>query len=495
MAGALSDALARVLGHRVDLVCAGRTDRGVHARAQVVSFDADIERADPVGLVRAVNRMCGPQISVSRASVESPDFDGPALVHRSGLPLPGAQLAGPQPAGGPACAGMSSSPWTSAPCAPRRTVCSATTTSARSVAATPRIRTSRWCAPCVGPVWWLEGEMAVFEIEAGAFCHQMVRSLVALLVSVGLGPAQAPPTWARSSRPETAAPPPLSGAPSRPGAVGCPVRPEHRGARVRIARTVTSGSALGVVVAASGPVDADELSDATALLDLSMRVTSLVPTSSHLTAGSARCDTHAPRPRRPRGAGRRSRRRRGCLCRLCRLVGAGRRSPGWPSMRPSRSRTSPRQSASLSNCCWEVSWFFSVMRLCCSKSPPQQVGGSLELSGGLLAGLLAGPLDQLAGLLFGVGDQLAGLLFGVGDQLAGLLFGVGDQLAGLLFRSWRSARGSPFRSWRSARGSPCRTCGPPFRSWRSARGSWCCRGAGSAWTRRRTRASARGSRR
>ena len=36
-------------------------------------------------------------------------------------------------------------------------------------------------------VWWLEGDIAVFEIEASAFCHQMVRSLVALLVSVGLG--------------------------------------------------------------------------------------------------------------------------------------------------------------------------------------------------------------------------------------------------------------------------------------------------------------------
>ena len=44
VAGTLGDALSSVLGHPVDLVCAGRTDRGVHARAQVVSFDADAER-------------------------------------------------------------------------------------------------------------------------------------------------------------------------------------------------------------------------------------------------------------------------------------------------------------------------------------------------------------------------------------------------------------------------------------------------------------------
>ena len=48
VAGALSEALSRVLGHSVDVVCAGRTDRGVHARAQVISFDADVEQADPV---------------------------------------------------------------------------------------------------------------------------------------------------------------------------------------------------------------------------------------------------------------------------------------------------------------------------------------------------------------------------------------------------------------------------------------------------------------
>ena len=36
-------------------------------------------------------------------------------------------------------------------------------------------------------VWWREGDFVVFEIEARSFCHQMVRSLVSLLVSVGSG--------------------------------------------------------------------------------------------------------------------------------------------------------------------------------------------------------------------------------------------------------------------------------------------------------------------
>jgi len=45
--GRLEDALVRILGHPAPLVCAGRTDRGVHALAQVVHLDVDptVERA------------------------------------------------------------------------------------------------------------------------------------------------------------------------------------------------------------------------------------------------------------------------------------------------------------------------------------------------------------------------------------------------------------------------------------------------------------------
>ena len=38
--GTLTEALGRVLGQPVELACAGRTDAGVHAWGQVVSFDA-----------------------------------------------------------------------------------------------------------------------------------------------------------------------------------------------------------------------------------------------------------------------------------------------------------------------------------------------------------------------------------------------------------------------------------------------------------------------
>ena len=186
VAGALRDALASVLGHRVDLVCAGRTDRGVHARAQVVSFDADVTRADPVRLVRAVNRMCGPSISASRASIESPDFDArrscTGRVYRYRV----LNAVVPNPLAAGLC-------WHVERPLDLRAMRTAAdrllgdhdfSSFCRRNPSRPdqsMVRTVRRA------VWWLEGDVAVFEIEASAFCHQMVRSLVALLVSVGLG--------------------------------------------------------------------------------------------------------------------------------------------------------------------------------------------------------------------------------------------------------------------------------------------------------------------
>ena len=41
---ALQTALAKIAGERVDVVCAGRTDAGVHATGQVVHFDTELER-------------------------------------------------------------------------------------------------------------------------------------------------------------------------------------------------------------------------------------------------------------------------------------------------------------------------------------------------------------------------------------------------------------------------------------------------------------------
>jgi len=53
---ALEAALSAIADAPVGVTCAGRTDRGVHARAQVVHFDTDAERPDSAW-VRGVNAM------------------------------------------------------------------------------------------------------------------------------------------------------------------------------------------------------------------------------------------------------------------------------------------------------------------------------------------------------------------------------------------------------------------------------------------------------
>jgi tRNA pseudouridine38-40 synthase len=73
--GSLAASIERVLRHPVRLTLAGRTDAGVHAWGQVVSFDAAEEGLDLEVLQRSVNRMCAPQIVVRKAQVVGEDFD------------------------------------------------------------------------------------------------------------------------------------------------------------------------------------------------------------------------------------------------------------------------------------------------------------------------------------------------------------------------------------------------------------------------------------
>ncbi|MEZ5167664.1 MAG: tRNA pseudouridine synthase A [Acidimicrobiales bacterium] len=73
--GELERALATALRHDVAITGAGRTDAGVHARGQVVSFDAAADHFEPVALGRAVNRMLGPEIVVDRVEPAGAGFD------------------------------------------------------------------------------------------------------------------------------------------------------------------------------------------------------------------------------------------------------------------------------------------------------------------------------------------------------------------------------------------------------------------------------------
>ena len=71
--GELEGALERILGRRITLTVAGRTDAGVHAWGQVASFDLDGE--PPEELRRALNSLTGGDLAVLGATPVAEGFD------------------------------------------------------------------------------------------------------------------------------------------------------------------------------------------------------------------------------------------------------------------------------------------------------------------------------------------------------------------------------------------------------------------------------------
>ncbi len=188
VAGELTDALQRVLRRTepVELTCAGRTDKGVHALGQVVTFDV-ADDVDPAELARRVNRLVSPGIVVRDPSVVPDDFDARfsarARTYRYivwNRPEPDPFHAGrawhvPEPLD-PALLALACDPFIGehdfAAFCRRATRADGTPASLRR-----RVHAASWDP---GP----PGEWR-FTIVGSAFCHQMVRSIVAIMVDVG----------------------------------------------------------------------------------------------------------------------------------------------------------------------------------------------------------------------------------------------------------------------------------------------------------------------
>jgi tRNA pseudouridine38-40 synthase len=186
---ALETALSTVAAARIDTVCAGRTDAGVHARCQVVHFDTDVLRdargwvlgttanlppgmavrwCVPVGEAfsarfsararryryRILNRATRPGLQHAYLGWERMPLDAPAM-HQAAQALTGEQDFS----------------------AFRSVQCQATharrTLQAISVAR--------------------DGDQVVVEVQANAFLHHMVRNIVGSLLMVGRG--ERAPAW------------------------------------------------------------------------------------------------------------------------------------------------------------------------------------------------------------------------------------------------------------------------------------------------------------
>lgn len=190
VAGALAAALERVLGHPVVLTCAGRTDAGVHAWGQVVSFDTTAPGVDPVGLQRSLNRQCAPTIVVREAVVAPQGFD----ARRSARSRCYRYRILNRPVADPFLAATTW--WVEEPLA----------LAALRLAADPLIGEHDFTSFCrrpkpgagaqpaslvrrvVGARWIDLGEgLLRFDVEASSFCQQMVRAVVGTMVEMGTG--------------------------------------------------------------------------------------------------------------------------------------------------------------------------------------------------------------------------------------------------------------------------------------------------------------------
>jgi tRNA pseudouridine38-40 synthase len=210
VSGALRHALGRTarLVEPPSITCAGRTDAGVHARGQVVHVDLPPIPFDGPGLARAVNRQVAPSIVVLSATEVADEFD----ARRSATGRTYRYLIWNAPAPDPLLAPLAwhvrdpldlramttasdvllgthdfrsfcrRKPGTGA----EEPIVRRVTRAAWSVDRGPEAADAAGAGAGAG-----EGRLLRFEIEASAFCHQMVRSVVGSLVEVGRGKGNA----------------------------------------------------------------------------------------------------------------------------------------------------------------------------------------------------------------------------------------------------------------------------------------------------------------
>ncbi|MEZ5342560.1 MAG: tRNA pseudouridine(38-40) synthase TruA [Acidimicrobiales bacterium] len=185
--GELVSVLTPLLGYPPDIVMSGRTDAGVHAWGQMLSFDAP-EGTDLDRVQRSINKRLGPEI-VARSCVVGPAdfsarFDATGRSYR--YDVYNSEVPSPFMA--------STSWWVPTPLnlGSMRLACDPligehdfssfcrrpkTAPGEPALSLVRRVTSARWDR--VGE------DVLRFEIHGNAFCHQMVRSIVGFHVAVG----------------------------------------------------------------------------------------------------------------------------------------------------------------------------------------------------------------------------------------------------------------------------------------------------------------------
>jgi tRNA pseudouridine38-40 synthase len=183
--GALEDALADVTRRPVRLVVAGRTDAGVHATGQVCHADVEVPVPAPAAVLRQLNGRLDPTIRVLAVTAAPEGFDarfsalGRRYVYRVADAAYGAlptrrhdTAVHPRPVS-----------------LRRLQTASKPLRGLRDFAAFCRRREGATTVRTLRRLTWVRDAdgVLVATLEADAFCHQMVRSLVGALLLAGDG--------------------------------------------------------------------------------------------------------------------------------------------------------------------------------------------------------------------------------------------------------------------------------------------------------------------
>lgn len=186
---ALEDALSAVAADPVEVICAGRTDSGVHAQCQVVHFDSDAGR-DPRGWTLGTTVNLPPAVCVRWCVPVAQDFHARfsararryryRLVNRAVRPALGRQWLG----------------WERLPLDAEAMHRAAQ--ALRGEHDFNAFRTVHCQAPNARRDLQSisvrrDGEEVVVEVQANAFLHHMVRNIVGSLLMVGRG--ERPEGW------------------------------------------------------------------------------------------------------------------------------------------------------------------------------------------------------------------------------------------------------------------------------------------------------------
>ncbi len=190
----LEEALARLVDHPVSVLVAGRTDAGVHASGQVLSFRTSSDRSPRV-VFRGANALLPPDIRVLEAVEASPGFhprflacsrtyeylilsgrEGDAFWRRRAWVFPGdLDVSAMQRAGRSLLGSHDFS-----------TFCSQVPPGECRVRRLMDCQVERWEGSLPGPLGRLGG-LVLVRVQANAFLRRMVRMLTAALVEVGRG--------------------------------------------------------------------------------------------------------------------------------------------------------------------------------------------------------------------------------------------------------------------------------------------------------------------